>query len=112
MKARASALAGLFCYELMSALGRKLTLAAREQHCSAISSGMNIWPFLRLVGAYVPRMSIRCLIRIHRPMLNSIVWRENGYTAFCDSCGVPIERSKERRWAEAQPLLSRRDQAA
>jgi hypothetical protein len=45
-------------------------------------------------------------------MLNSIVRREDRYTALCDSCGLPIERSEEGRWTEAQSLLSRRDQAA
>jgi hypothetical protein len=45
-------------------------------------------------------------------MLNSIVRREDHYTALCDSCGLPIERSEDGRWTEAQPLLSRRDQAA
>jgi hypothetical protein len=58
------------------------------------------------------RMSLRCLIRLHRPMLNSIVRREDRYTALCESCGLPIERSEEGRWTEAEPLLSRRDQAA
>jgi hypothetical protein len=45
-------------------------------------------------------------------MLNSIVRREDRYAAFCDSCGLAIERSEDGRWTEAQPLLARRDQAA
>jgi hypothetical protein len=45
-------------------------------------------------------------------MLNSIVRRADRYTALCDSCGLPIERSEESRWTEAQPLLSPRDEAA
>jgi hypothetical protein len=45
-------------------------------------------------------------------MLNSIVRREDRYTALCDSCGLSIERSEEGRWTETQPLVSRRDQAA
>jgi hypothetical protein len=44
-------------------------------------------------------------------MLNSIVRREDRYTALCDGCGLPIERLEEGRWIEAQPLLSRPDQA-
>ena len=63
-------------------------------------------------SAYVQLMSLRCLIRLHRPMLNSIVRRVDHYTALCDSCGLPIERSEEGRWTEARPLLSKRDQAA
>lgn len=57
-------------------------------------------------------MGLRCLVRLHRPMLTSIVRREDRFTAFCDGCGLPIERSDEGRWTEAQPLLSRHDQAA
>jgi hypothetical protein len=61
---------------------------------------------------YLQVMSLRCLVRLHRPMLNSIVRRKDRYTALCDSCGLPLERLEEGRWTEAQPLLSRRDQAA
>jgi hypothetical protein len=68
--------------------------------------------FAETVRAYVERMSIRCLVRLHRPMLNSIVRREDRYAALCDSCGLPIERFEEGRWTVAEPLLSRRNQAA
>jgi hypothetical protein len=66
-----------------------------------------------LVGSVIIRnMSFRCLIRVHRPMLTSIVRRADRYTALCDDCGLPIERSEEGRWTASEPLLSRRDQAA
>jgi hypothetical protein len=45
-------------------------------------------------------------------MLNSIVRREDRYTALCDSCGLLLERSEAGRWTEAQPLLSRPHRAA
>jgi len=57
-------------------------------------------------------MSLRCLIRSHRPMLTSIVRREGFYSALCDDCGLPIERLEEGRWAAAAPLVARRDQTA
>jgi len=61
---------------------------------------------------YLQRMSVRCLFRLHRPMLTSIVRRENGFAALCNECGLPIERSEEGRWSASEPLLTRRDQAA
>jgi len=61
---------------------------------------------------YLQRMSVRCLFRLHRPMLTSIVRRENGFAALCNECGLPIERSEGGRWSASEPLLSRRDQAA
>jgi hypothetical protein len=57
-------------------------------------------------------MSLRCLFGRHRPMLTSTVKRQDRYTALCDDCGVPIERSENGRWASAQALVSRQDQAA
>jgi hypothetical protein len=57
-------------------------------------------------------MGLRCFVRLHRPMLNSIVRRQDRLTALCDSCGLPIERPDGGRWTEAEPLLSRSDQAA
>jgi hypothetical protein len=57
-------------------------------------------------------MSLRCLFGRHRPLLASIIRRENGYTALCDECGLPIERSEDGRWTAAQGLLTRQDQAA
>jgi hypothetical protein len=57
-------------------------------------------------------MSLRCLFRVHRPLLTSIARRQNRYTALCDGCGRPIERSIEGRWTAAEPLVSRRGQAA
>jgi hypothetical protein len=63
-------------------------------------------------SAYPKGMSIRCLFRVHRPMLTSIVRRQDRYTALCDSCGLPIERRDDSRWTACEPLASRRDQVA
>lgn len=52
-------------------------------------------------------MSLRCLIGLHGPMLNSIVRREDRYTALCDSCAMPIERSEQGRWAACPALASK-----
>jgi hypothetical protein len=68
--------------------------------------------FVTAASAYLCPMSLRCLMRLHRPMLNSIIRREDRYTALCESCGLPIERSEEGSWTETEPLLSRRGQAA
>jgi hypothetical protein len=57
-------------------------------------------------------MSLRCLLLRHRPMLTSIVKRQNGYTALCDECGLPIERADEGRWTASEALISKRDLAA
>ena len=56
-------------------------------------------------------MNLRCLFR-HRPMLTSIVKQSHAYTALCDTCGLPIERTEEGRWTASASLLSRRDEAA
>lgn len=61
---------------------------------------------------YPEGMSFRCLFRAHSPMLTSIVRREGRYTALCDDCGLPIERTEGGRWAAAAPLVARGDQAA
>jgi hypothetical protein len=45
-------------------------------------------------------------------MLSSIIVRDDRFTALCDHCGAPIERDHSRRWVNAAPLLSNRDQAA
>ena len=63
-------------------------------------------------SAYPTGMSIRCLFRVHRPMLTSIVRRKDRYTALCDSCGLPIERRDDSRWMACEPLASRHDQVA
>lgn len=63
------------------------------------------------VAATLLGMSFKCLFNVHRPMLTSIVEREAGYAALCDSCGRPLERSKEGRWTPSQPLATRQDRA-
>lgn len=55
----------------------------------------------------VSAMSLRCLLRLHRPMLNSIVRRPEGYAALCDACGLPIERFEEGSWTRSEPLTLR-----
>jgi hypothetical protein len=57
-------------------------------------------------------MKLRCLFLRHRPMLSSIIVRDDRFTALCDDCRAPIERDRSRRWVSATPLLSRRDEAA
>jgi hypothetical protein len=51
-------------------------------------------------------MKLRCLVLRHRPMLNSIIVRDDRFTALCDHCGAPIERDPSRRWVNATPLIS------
>lgn len=65
---------------------------------------------LRLSG-YCAGVSLRCLLRAHRPMLTSIVRREGRYTALCDHCGLPIGRPEVGRWAASPPLTARQSQA-
>ena len=65
-----------------------------------------------LPKSYSVSMSLGCLFGRHRPMLTSIMKRENGYAALCDGCGLPIERSEDGAWSIAKPLLARQDRAA
>jgi len=62
--------------------------------------------------SYLSAMGLRCLFRRHRPMLSSIVRRQDRYTALCDDCGMPIERGEKGRWASAEALVSRQGRAA
>jgi len=57
-------------------------------------------------------MSLRCLMGRHRPLLASILKREDRLTALCNDCGLPIERTENGRWSLSDPLISRRDKAA
>ena len=59
-----------------------------------------------------PPMSLRCFLGRHRPMLTSIVSQDGGYRALCDDCSLPMTRYEDSRWVAAEPLVSRRDQAA
>lgn len=61
---------------------------------------------------YVRRMSLRCLLNVHRPMLTSIVRKTDHFTALCDDCGAIIQRSDESRWARSEPLAASRGQVA
>jgi len=57
-------------------------------------------------------MSLRCLLRRHRPLHASISRREHGFTALCDDCKLPIERTEFGRWTGSEPLVFRRNKAA
>lgn len=61
---------------------------------------------------YMSRMTFRCLLFRHRPMLTSVVRREGGYSALCDYCGALIERGDHGRWTASEGLISRQDLAA
>jgi hypothetical protein len=56
---------------------------------------------------YGGRMSLRCFFGAHRPMLASIIRREQGFSALCDDCALPLERTDEGRWTPAVPLATR-----
>jgi hypothetical protein len=55
-------------------------------------------------------MSLRCLFRVHQPMLTSIIRRHDRFTALCERCGLPIERSNDSRWGPSEPLVSQHDE--
>lgn len=57
-------------------------------------------------------MSLRCLLGRHRPFVTSIVQRTAGFSALCNDCGFPIERSNKGRWMGAESLIAKREQAA
>jgi hypothetical protein len=61
---------------------------------------------------YFVRMHLGCLFRRHRPILNSIVGRQDGYAAICDGCGLTIERTEHGKWMAAPPLISRKSEPA
>lgn len=63
-------------------------------------------------GVYSGGMNLRCLLLRHRPMLSSIIVREDRFTALCDNCGAPLERDQDRRWVNAAPLISDQNRAA
>lgn len=87
-----------------------LLMFSRAHECEI---GLMIWPFSGVRSRNSELlMSFRCIFLRHRPMFSSIVRREHGYAAFCDDCGLPIERTTDGRWTASEPLLSRRDRAA
>jgi hypothetical protein len=57
-------------------------------------------------------MELLCLLLRHRPMLNSILVREERFKALCDRCGAPIERDRHSHWVHSAALISSRKQAA
>jgi len=56
-------------------------------------------------------MSLLCFFGRHRPLLTSIVERQDRFTALCEDCSLPIERSQQGRWMSSEPLVGR-DRAA
>ena len=56
--------------------------------------------------------ALSCLFGVHRPMLSSIIRRQDGFVALCDGCGLPLERPNKGRWTIPVPLASQRDQIA
>jgi hypothetical protein len=61
---------------------------------------------------YAAALSFGCLFGLHRPMLTSIIRRQDRFTGLCDTCGLPIERPNDGRWTSPMPLASQRDQTA
>jgi hypothetical protein len=47
-----------------------------------------------------------CIFGAHRPSTVSVARTASGLRALCDGCGLPLERSKEGRWAPAPPLAA------
>jgi hypothetical protein len=58
------------------------------------------------------RMSLRCFIGVHRPLLASIIERADGFHGLCEGCGLPIERGPGGRWTVEPPLAWRDNKAA
>jgi hypothetical protein len=57
-------------------------------------------------------MSLRCFFGVHRPLLTSIKRRELGFSALCDDCALPLERSDDGRWTPAAPLTTQSKRTA
>jgi len=49
-------------------------------------------------------MSLRCLLEAHSPSLSSIVRRQAGYSAVCEACARPLERTSTTCWVASAPL--------
>jgi hypothetical protein len=75
----------------------------RRRHVEADAAGESL---------YVPMMSLRCLIGLHRPSLGSILRRRGGYAGLCEACGRPLERDEHGKWLASEPLYESRDKAA
>jgi hypothetical protein len=57
-------------------------------------------------------MSLRCLFGYHRPSLSSITRRQGGYSAICESCARPLERTSSSRWVASDPLYDIKSRSA
>lgn len=77
-------------------------------------SAASLLRLLRLrKSRYFGRMpSLSCIFGKHRVSLNSIVRRSWGYTALCERCGQPLERTADGHWREAEPLAKVKDRTA
>ena len=84
----------------------------RATHTLRYSHSARLSPSKRPVIPHHRPMSLRCLFKVHRPMLTSIVRRADRSIAFCDDCGSSIERSGQSRWARSEPLVSSSGQVA
>ena len=49
-------------------------------------------------------MSVRCFLGFHRPALNAISRRPEGYVSMCEVCARPLERTSNGRWVASAPL--------
>jgi len=62
-------------------------------------------PLFRRFNMWLPvAMSLTCLFGYHRPSLQSIARRQGGYSALCEACARPLQRSPEGRWQASEPL--------
>ena len=43
-------------------------------------------------------MALRCLFGFHRPALNTIVRRADGFAALCDGCGRVLAKGADGKW--------------
>lgn len=78
--------------------------------CAAATPDGMCSPLLSQTGriatfGYGVEVSLRCLLGIHRPSPASIARRPTGYTALCESCGLPLERQESRPWRAATPIV-------
>ncbi|HEX8442666.1 MAG TPA: hypothetical protein VF631_03360 [Allosphingosinicella sp.] len=57
-------------------------------------------------------MNLRCLFGYHRASLSSIARRQSGYSAICESCARPLERTSNSRWVASDPLYDTKGSSA
>lgn len=53
-------------------------------------------------------MSLLCIFRRHKPSTQSIAYgKHGGYTALCETCGVPLIREDRGSWRAGEPIYAR-----